>query len=91
MSDDIVERLQAELDDPQGHVVISTTVDADLLRDAKAEIERLRSEVTRLRAAGDALAEVVYSSHDVCSWHEERIPVESLDPLTAWGEARRER
>ena len=43
MSGDIVERLQAELDDPQGHIVISTTVDADLLRDAKAEIERLRA------------------------------------------------
>jgi outer membrane protein TolC len=50
-----------------------------------ADLAAERAEVERLRAAGDALAEVV------CSWHEERIPVEFLDPLTAWEEARRER
>jgi hypothetical protein len=72
---------------------------ADLAAE-RAEVERLRAqrptlmpsahmlltdEIDRLRTAGDALAEVV------CSWHEERIPVEFLDPLTAWEEARRER
>jgi len=48
------------------------------------EIERLLAENERLRAAGDALAEVV------CSWHEERIPIEFLDPLTAWEQASRD-
>jgi len=47
-------------------------------------LDAAADEIERLRAAGDALAEVV------CSWHEERIPVEFLDPLTAWEEARRE-
>jgi hypothetical protein len=55
---DITERLAAEFaPEHDGQIVLSTTVDADLLRDAKAEIERLRAhlaaeraEVERLRA-----------------------------------------
>jgi hypothetical protein len=38
----LVDRLKAVLDAPPGHHVFSTTVDADLLREAIAEIERLR-------------------------------------------------
>jgi hypothetical protein len=52
--------------------------------DLRSDLLSARQEIEALRAAGDALAEVV------CSWHEERIPVEFLDPLTAWEEARRE-
>jgi len=45
-----------------------------------SRITELEGEITRLRAAGDALAEAV------CG---ERIPLEMLDPLTEWEEARR--
>jgi hypothetical protein len=51
VSGDIVERLAAEFaPENDGQIVLSTTVDADLLRDAKDEIERLRAEVERLTA-----------------------------------------
>ena len=42
--DDIVERLAAEFaPENDRQIVLSTTVDADLLRDTKAEIEVLRA------------------------------------------------
>ena len=44
MNGDIVERLAAEFaPEHDRQIVLSTTVDADLLRDAKAEIELLRA------------------------------------------------
>ena len=54
---DIVQRLEAELDDPQGHVVLSTTVDADLLRDAISEIVRLRAERDHAQVQANHLAD----------------------------------
>jgi hypothetical protein len=54
------------------------------VRQKTADLTAARAEIERLRAAGDALAEVV------CSWHGERIPLEMLDPLTEWEEARRD-
>ena len=77
MAEDIVKRLQAELNDPQGHIVISTTVDADLLRDA-------RDEITRLRDLADQLADAILSASV-----EEAI--EKTDAaLAAYQDARRE-
>ena len=75
-SEDIVERLAAEFaPEHDGQIVLSTTVDADLLRDAKAEIERLR-------AAGDALVHAL----DAGDWAKDVMPA-----VVAWQEARRER
>ena len=105
--DDIVDELQFRVTVTRvggQHNVREVMSDIMAMENARSEIKRLRTaveecrgiafdraadeaadKVERLQAAGDALAEVV------CFWHEERIPVEFLDPLTAWQEARRER
>ena len=82
MTDDIVERLAAEFaPENDRQIVLSTTVNADLLRDAKAEIERLR-------AAGDNLsAGVEVALHPLLA----DAPLDLSWLLYNWQEARRER
>ncbi len=76
--DDIVQELrdwECIIDGVQGKAVVMML--------SGAVYATAADEIERLRAAGDALAEII------CSWFEERVPLEMLDPLTVWEEARR--
>ena len=79
-SDDIVRRMEL-MDVPPG------SYDEETLYDAVAEIKRLRAEIERLRAAGDALA-ATWPEEDRCGCNNKdcRAVVAAYD---AWQEARR--
>lgn len=77
---------------PTEAAMLDTIEDLTAERDAsRLIISDLTAEVERLRAAGDALAEV---AAQVCPWitpmampHRDRL----RDAIATWGEARRER
>jgi len=83
VAEDIVKRLETELDDPQGHIVISTTVDADLLRDAADEIVRLRNRLQACQST-DALPLT-----DDCITQNERFFLAENERLRAERDAER--
>ena len=107
MNDDIVERLR-RWDDGRisthyegcwnSHPVCAILLAADAIEERDAEIVRLRAEVERLRAAGDALAdnlrqmEDCYHSRTCKGLRDESTDnCTSLVALAAWNEARRGR
>lgn len=77
---DIVQRLEAELDDPQGHLVLSTTVDGDLLRDAIREIKRLSAYANDSDRLNDRMSDILHRTANALhggppksglwSWHD---------------------
>ena len=89
MADDIVTRLHEMLDGPVPMAVTRRDV-----RDAADEIERLRVENERLRAAGDALAHLMPHAHlSVPCRPPQGTPLDEwcseCAALAAWKKARR--
>lgn len=97
MTGDIVERLGQDRDyvlftAADGMPGLRLMSEADRRHEAADEIVRLRAEVERLRAAGDALAEVSLGARP---WITPLFAMEHGDRISAataaWQEARRER
>ena len=88
VSSDVIVRRMELMDVPPG------SYDEKTLYDAVAEIKRLRAEVERLRAAGDALAHLMPHAHlSVPCRSPQGTPLDEwcseCAALAAWKEARR--
>ena len=84
MSGDIVERLRSQHSDVRQGAIYSKQEDPTWDATATAA-----DEIERLRAAGDALAEVVATDHHVNACVDDEC--DYIAALAAWQEARRER